>query len=360
MKKSALGLSRTVFTAVIVACAALLLTTLFAAVGSERLGYDFRTYLVAAEEVRVGESPYASPESDLVVDGKAYVYPPPLAIALVPLTFLSTDLAAALGFLAALAALVGTLLVLGVRDVRCHAALIASSPAWNALEMANLSALLPLGLAVAWRLRETLWPFAAVVGLTVAVKLFVWPVLVWSAATGRLRASVLSGATAVALLVVTWAAIGFVGLTSYPALLRALADVHAVDSYSLIAIADTLGFGVPVGRVAMLLLGGALLAACVTLGRRGDDRQALTCAVGAALALTPILWQHHLLLLVVPLALARPRFTMAWLLPITLWLSPRAGNGEALQTLLPALIVAAVIYVCLARPRITAVPASAT
>ena len=77
--------------------------------------------------------------------------------------------------------------------------------------------------------------------------------------------------------------------------------------------------------------------------RRADDLRAFTYAIGGALALSPIMWQHYLVLLAVPLAISRPRFSMFWLLPIILWVSPRAGNGDGLETLLPAVVVATLL-----------------
>jgi hypothetical protein len=340
---SSRGLSRTLVAAVLVAAAALLLVTLFAAIGSDRLGGDFRTYLATAESLREGQSPYPSSDSPLVDEGRAYVYPPQLAIALVPLTSLSVDVASALGFLAALGALLGALAVLGIRDMRCYAALLVSAPAWNALEMANFSAVLALGLALTWRFRSTLWPLATVLGLTVAAKLFVWPVLVWTVATRRVRAAALAVTVGVVVTMGAWAAIGFDGLTAYPRLLERLTEVHADDSYSFIGGADALGLDDVIGRLAMLVVGGGLLVACARHGHDGDDRRAFTCAVAAALALTPILWQHHLVILFVPLALARPRFSAIWLAPAVLWLAPRAGNGEGLEAFVPALVVTLVV-----------------
>jgi hypothetical protein len=349
MTTSSRGLSRTLVTAVLVAAAAMLLVTLFAAIGSDRLGHDFRAYVAAAENVREGQSPYPSSESPLVEEGRAYVYPPQLAIALVPLTSLSVDVASALGFLAALGALLGALAVLGIRDMRCYAALLVSAPAWNSLEMANLSAALPLGLALAWRFRSTLWPLGTVLGLTVAAKLFVWPVLIWTVATKRVRAAALAATIGVGVTVGAWATIGFDGLKAYPRLLERLADVHADDSYSFVGVVDALGLDDVIGRLAMLVVGGGLLVACARLGRDGDDRRAFTCAVVAALALTPIVWQHHLAILFVPLALARPRFSAIWLAPAILWLAPRAGNGEGLEPLIPVAVVTLVV-VALLRP----------
>jgi hypothetical protein len=58
-------------------------------------------------------------------------------------------------------------------------------------------------------------------------------------------------------------------------------------------------------------------------------------------------WLHYLVLLVVPLALARPRFSVLWLLPVVLWASPRAGHGEGVETILPAVVVTLVLAVLL-------------
>jgi hypothetical protein len=51
--------------------------------------------------------------------------------------------------------------------------------------------------------------------------------------------------------------------------------------------------------------------------------------------------------LLVPLAIARPRFSAVWLLPLLLWLTPLNGNGELVQPLLPALVAATVFVLAL-------------
>ena len=83
------------------------------------------------------------------------------------------------------------------------------------------------------------------------------------------------------------------------------------------------------GQVLAVATGVALLAVCVVLGRRGDDLRSFTAAVAAALAFTPVIWQHYLVLLLVPLAVARPRFSALWLLPVRLWLARARDNGDA-------------------------------
>src|SRR5439155_18394978 len=49
---------------------------------------------------------------------------------------------------------------------------------------------------------------------------------------------------------------------------------------------------------------------------RERDAVSLTYAVAAALVLSPILWSHYLVLIVVPIALARPRLSPLWFVPL--------------------------------------------
>ncbi len=333
---------RTLSAGVLVGAAAIFVVALFASTGSERLGYDFRAvYLPAAESVWHGESPYVT-DNEL-----PYVYPPLLAILVVPFTALPVDVAAVLAVLASLAALMGALAIVGVRDIRCFAAVLIWAPGWNSLEMANVSALLALTLAVAWRFRAMVWPLAAALGLAISVKLFLWPLFLWAAVTRRLRALAAALGIGLGVTLLSWAVIGFAGLTSFPDQLS-MVDFDA--SYSLVAIGEELGFSRTVGRVLTLVVGGIALAGVLYLARRGDDFGAFTVSIAAALALSPVVWQHYLVLLAVPLAIIRPRFSAAWLVPILLWVSPRAENGEAVQVLLPALVGALLVAIALSRP----------
>jgi hypothetical protein len=327
---------------VLAAVAAVLLVTLVAATGSYKLAVDFHAgYLDAAQAVRSGGSPYSG------ADELPYVYPPVLAELLVPFTFLPEDVASFLAFVGSFAAVMGALALVGVRDVRCYAAVVIWAPGWNALEMANVTAVLTLLAALVWRYRDETWPSAGALGAALSVKLFFWPLLMWAAATRRVHTALLAVVIAVVAALASWAVIGFAGFTSFPDQLR---EVEFEDSYSLVGMAAALGFDPTVGRVAMVIAGGALLVVVGILSRRGDDARAFTCAIGATLVLTPVVWLHYLVLLAVPLGIARPRFAPIWLLPIVLWVCPRDGNGDGLQPFLPLLVVLVLMLALLGRP----------
>ncbi|HXG76868.1 MAG TPA: hypothetical protein VNJ53_09890, partial [Gaiellaceae bacterium] len=153
----------------------------------------------------------------------------------------------------------------------------------------------------------------------------------------------LGAAGALALALAAWAAIAFRGLAEYPELLRELADLEAESSYSAYALVRAGGLPSGLAQALVVAAGLALLALAWRAARRPDgererDRRSLTLVLAAALVLTPILWLHYLVLLAVPIALARPRLSPLWLLPPALsvfealdWYRgwPR-GDGEAL------------------------------
>jgi alpha-1,2-mannosyltransferase len=315
------------------------------------LAWDVRfAYLPAAEAVLDGHSPYPERDDPILEDQKGYVYPPQLVVALIPLTRLPIDMVAVLVTFALLALVGLTLWILDVRDLRCYAAAFLWMPTTSGVLLGNVSIPLAFALAVAWRYRETLWRPALAVGLAVSAKLLLWPVFVWLVATRRLRAAALAALVGAVVTLAAWAAIGFDGLRTYPDLLERLSEIQADRSYSIVGMSATLGLGSTVGNALTVALGLLLLAACVQFARRSDDPRSFVCAIAATLVLSPIVWLHYLVVLLVPMAILRPRFSALWLLPILLWASPRPGYAEGFQTFLPALVASALVAVLLIRP----------
>jgi alpha-1,2-mannosyltransferase len=315
------------------------------------LAFDLRgAYLPAAEAIVDGESPYPALHDPRFAAERAYVYPPLVAVVLTPATLLSVDALSVLAALASLALVLGILYLLGLRDWRCYGAAILWAPTLIGAQTASASLLVAFGVALAWIYRERPAPFAASLGLAIAVKLFVWPLVAWSLALGRVRAAVAATLAAAAAILLPWAVLGFEDLTRYPAILERLAEVVSEESYSVVAVAAAVGLPEIAGRAVAVLLGLVLLGVCAMHGRRGDDLRAFTAAIAAALAFTPVAWEHYLVLLLVPLALARPRFSPLWLLPIALWLAKGEDNGDPIQTVLPFLVAAILVGALLRRP----------
>ena len=161
---------------------------------------------------------------------------------------------------------------------------------------------------------------------------------------------------ALALALVSWSVLGFAGIGSYPRLLDKLVEVEGENSYSVFAILRSLGLPETASRLGVIVMGGALLVlawrAATSSGADSTerDRRSLSLAVAAALVLTPILWLHYLVLLLVPLALARPRLSPLWAVPLVLIVFEAldwyrgwpAGDGKALTSVA---VVSAIVVI---------------
>jgi alpha-1,2-mannosyltransferase len=285
--------------------------------------YDLAIFLRAGDAVLAGESPYPS-VAELTGDTN-YVYPPPLALLMTPLAAGPSGLAATIFTTLSIASIIAALLCLEVRDWRCHAVALLSPFAHEALRWGTVGPFLLLLVALCWRYRDSLVGAAGAAGGAIVLKLFAWPLVVWLAATRRLRHAGLAVVFAGAVALVSWAAIAFRGLIDYPRLLEKLSDLEAERSYSVYALGIRLGLADTAAYAAAIALGVALLVLAVRAARRPDDprerdRRSLTLVVAASLVLSPIVWFHYLLLLLVPIALARPRLGALWLAPLALWL----------------------------------------
>jgi hypothetical protein len=279
------------------------------------------------------------------------VYPPQLLLSLVPLSALPQGVAAALVAASLLLLLGLTLRVLGIRDVRCYAASLLWVPSISAVLLGNISIPLAFAAAVAWRYRDDVRQPAWALGLAISAKFLMWPLLVWTVATRRLRVTLWAVLIGFVVTLCAWTIIGFDGLTGYPDLLRRLSDIQAHRSYSIVGMASTAGLGEGFGQALTLLVGAGLLGGCLFYARSSDDERSFTCAVAATLALSPIVWLHYLVLLLVPTAILRPRFSAIWLLPVLLWVSPRPGYAEGPATFAPAIVAALLLLLLLRRKR---------
>lgn len=299
--------------------------------GGLAVPFDFAVFLQAAGDVRSGDSPYVDPETVSEGGPAPYVYPPLLAILLVPLTTLPDDVAGSspVGVFVSLllvACVVGVLGLLGIRDWRCYPVALLYPVTLENIEYGALGPVLALLVALAWRYRSHAGTTAAAVGVAVVVKLFLWPLVVWLAATRRWRSTLMAVGATLGLVLVSWAAIGFAGFADYPALLRRLSDIEAENSYSAVAVVRSVGVAVVPAQALVVLGASALLVLAWRTGRSSEivsaerDRRALTWALAAGIVLTPILWLHYLVLLIVPIALARPRLSALWFVPLALTL----------------------------------------
>ena len=313
---------------------------------------DFHfNYYYAAEAIRAGQDFY--PTGDFVVRGSDdliidYVYPPLVAIVTVPWTLLPVGLAETIFQFVLVAALVGTLAVLGVRDWRCYGLAFLWPPVTDAISTGNITILLGLAAALSWRYRERSLAAGASVGISIAMKIFLWPLTIWLAATRRATAASWSVGIGLVALFASWAVVGFRGFTEYPDLVRRLSERMDERGYTVYALGVDVGLAPGLARALWLALAVGSLLAAVILARRGDDQRSYVLALTAAIAFSPIVWLHYLALLLVIVAVAQPQLGPMWFigLPLQVFVTTGVYNGSTLQTV--AVLTAAAVTVALA------------
>jgi hypothetical protein len=279
------------------------------------VGNDLDVFLRASGKVLDGASPYA------FHGDKTFAYPPFLAWLVAPFHALSGPVAGFIWTLLSLAMVALALWLLELRDWRCYALAFVFLFTRSSVDLGTIEPILLLAVAAAWRWRDRLPASAGAVGVAIVLKLFLWPLAVWLALTRRLRAAAASVALAAGLAAVSWAPIGFAGIGLYPGVLRRLASDESPSSYSFVALGVRAHLPLLAARILSVLVVLLLLAAASWVARddrrtpRDRDVATLTLILAAAFAASPIVWVHYFLLLLVPLALIRPRLSLLWFVP---------------------------------------------
>jgi hypothetical protein len=245
------------------------------------------------------------------------VYPALANVLVVPFSALPFWVAGLIYTLLSAAAMVGGIWLLGVRDRRCLALTLVSWPFLFGAFLGAIGPFLVLGAGIAWRWRDRLWPPAVALATIIAVKLFPWTLAVWLFFTRRYKAFALCVVAGVVLTFGAWALIGFDGLREYPQMLSNMSFIQEDRSVSVVGVLVIAGVSSGVAAaVAMAMGAGLLVLAWRLAGGPDGDRRVFGLAVLAALTATPIVWEHYMVLLFIPIALASPRFSPAWLIPV--------------------------------------------
>jgi hypothetical protein len=309
----------------------LLLLAALAAVHGGNLGVDFRRELYPETQLVVhGQNPFPSSASDLS-GGANLVFPIGAALLVSPLLLFSVAQAAIVFCVVLVLALAGTLWLLGVRDWRVYGVVGLWAPTLSALQTENLTILLGLLVALAWRFRGHPFAPGLAIGGAIALKFFLWPLLIWFVAVRRWRSAAVAAMTAIA---VTLLVLPFESLRSYAELMNKMTKTFAGGSYSIEGFL-LMSHLAALQTAQLVALGFGVIVIAIAYRRRS-----LPLFVVASLILSPIVWLHYLLLLVIPLALARPRLSPLWGLPLIFWLCP--GNGAYVHAWHVALAMAVI------------------
>ncbi len=312
-------------------------------VAHHELGVDFRDeYWVAARRVLAAESPYLWSHRQIAA-GVAFPYPAVAALALTPFGLLPRTISAALFVALSIAAVVVTLRVLTVRDWRVYALSFLLWPVISAWQAGNLTLVLALLIALVWRYRQHPIVAGLLVALAISLKPFVWPLALWLLCTRRYRASAWALAGGGVGNAAAWAVLGSREIGRYLSLSDRVTAAWCHEGYSLVASALRIGLSQTAAAGVEVVVSAALALICVQLGARRRDDAGLAVAVALMLAASPLVWNHYLALLIVPVAIMRPRLGPEWLGMLLLWLCPALHVTEP-EALLAALVTVGTIW----------------
>lgn len=308
----------------------------------DALAFDFREFFY--------------PQARDLIEGRtpATAYPPLTTLFYVPFALLPAGVADVVVTAAMIGCAGATLFVLGIRDWRCYGAAALWLPVYGAVQTANVSLVLALGVAALWRFRDRALLAGGLVALMIAGKLFLWPLAGWLAATRRWRAVGIMVAIGVLASAAAWALIDFETVRSFPQLVRGNVLDIGTQPYTVVALLRQLGVPEMVAYGACWVIGAAVFVSAIRAARCGHGAASLTLFLGGALLVSPVVWSHYLALLLVPVALARPRFSPLWLAPLPLWVCPPVDPSLPQKVLL--LSVGAAIVVFCARDRLRVTP----
>jgi len=285
--------------------------------------------------IRAGLNPYPSPHSNLI--GNPTDYPPFLLLLVgVPISYLSFYTGAFLWL--AVLTVVGVVLlkVLEVADPRLWFIVVCSVPLVGASLEGNATPIVVLLVAIAWRYRHRALVCGFAVGAAIAVKLFVFPLLIWLAANRRWSALAAGVTSAAVLILGSWAVIGFKGLLEYPRLLEAVAKAQWAHSSSLYAFVVNVGGGRTLAQVVALAAAAGVLAYW---------RGSFASAVLASLLFSPVAWSFYYALLYVVAAADSRRLNWRWVVPLAT--APTVfWGGQTRPVWLTAIIVVTAVLAC--------------
>jgi alpha-1,2-mannosyltransferase len=276
-------------------------------VAAGTFGYDFLAYHQAANRVLAGEALY-DPSVQQTGGFGLYYYPPPFILAILPFAPLATDVATWVWLALSLAALVAGIRLMPVTaTVRWLTLLLAglSWPVAYALKLGQVGPLLLLLFAIGWRWLDRPATLGASAAAGAIVKIQPGIILAWALLTRRWRAAAIGSVVLLVAAIAATLVTGGIGVwADYLALLRNVSDpITTPHNFTPGAVLyQTLA--VPTGVAAAFQLASSLAAIglVVVAALRATPAASYLAAVVASQLLSPVLWDHYAMLLLLPTA----------------------------------------------------------
>ena len=303
------------------------------AVAGETLGYDFLAYHAAATRLLDGQPAYDT--SYEAAGGFGLFYYPPTFIPLVlPFGLLAPGVATWIWIALLLVAFAAGVAAMPVRpSVKWLTVLLAglSWPFLYAVKLGQVGPLLFLLFAVGWRSLDRGVLLGVTGGLGAAIKMQPGVILAWALLTRRWAAVVSGAAVLAALALLATLLAGARAWTDFVALIGQVGDpITTPHNFTPGAVAFQLGVDAGLATVVQWTSMALAAAAVVITALRMGAASSYLVAIIASQLLSPIVWDHYALVLLLPVAwlvdrgwswavlipLATSLFLVGWIPPI--------------------------------------------
>ncbi len=298
---------------------------IIAAAGST-LGYDYQAYVAAAHRILDGQ-PLYDPSVSVAGGFAIYLYPPPFALAMIPFALVpeSVGLWAWLGLLVT-AFLAGVALLPVRRDVRWLIVLLAGLnwPFLFSLKLGQVGPLLFFACAAGWRSLDRPAPLGGSMALGALVKIQPGLLFGWAIVTRRWRAAAIGLGCVAAAAAISFVVLGPGTWTDYVDLLRRVSSpITTPHNFTPGAIAYQLGADEATANLIQLLTIAMALLVSLAAWLWAEAAASFVVTVVASQLISPLLWDHYAMLLLIPTAfLLQRRQWWAVVLPLGGWLAP--------------------------------------
>lgn len=312
-------------------------------VAGDTLGYDFRAYHQAVIRVLDGQPLYDTSYQAAGGFGLFY-YPPTFAPLILPFGWLAETTAVWAWTAILLASFVAGVVLLPVsRSVRLWIVLLAgvSWPFVYAVKLGQVGPLLFALFAAGWRWLDRPYATGAVGGLGAAIKLQPGLVLVWAVLSRRWTTAVVGLAVMLALAIGATVLAGASAWRDFIQLVGQVSDpITTPHNMTPGAVAWQLGASSDLAWVIQWASVAIALVVLLASVRWRSVEVSYLVAVVASQLISPILWDHYSMLLLLP---------VAWLLEHRRWwaaLVPLA-TSIPLLSVTPPIVYPLTFFVCL-------------
>jgi alpha-1,2-mannosyltransferase len=331
MKTEGLGVLvvRAAYAIALIAAVAWAYLLLSVSASNATLGYDFKAYDIAVDRLLAGQSMYDRTATSMGAFG-LFFYPPPFAILALPFGLLPGELGVWVWTIGLIVASVAAVAVMPVSPRTRLVMLLLAAFSWPlvyAIKLGQVGSLLLLLFAVGWRWLDRPWPFGIAAGIGTVIKLQPALVVGWALVSGRRRAAAIAIGLFVVLGLVATVLAGPGSWSEWLAVLGNVGRPVLAENDTGVGRLAYLGGATLEVATAMHYLNVALVIAVTTFAvLRAAPVAAYLAVVVASQFVSPVLWDHYALILLLPVA----------------WLFDRGRVWAALIPLVTATVLAGV------------------